>query len=150
MSAACCKQPSFTHTRTHCTPPDLPIPSLIPLPNLQRLYFKVLPPIDTTTLELSSKDADSWQALYDSIRGTGEQCWCMYCACLCSLHVDVLKVVRCHEISWQALCDSIRGTGEQRRALGTTNCLSAALCSEHKQEHMRTPLFDLCLLTAET
>lgn len=39
------------------------------------LCFKVCAPIDTTQLGLDvKKDADSWQALYDGIRATGEQC----------------------------------------------------------------------------
>jgi hypothetical protein len=46
----------------------------VPLPNLQRLYFKVCAPIDTTQLGLNvKKDAAGWQELYDGIRATGGQ-----------------------------------------------------------------------------
>ncbi|GBF88231.1 alpha beta-hydrolase [Raphidocelis subcapitata] len=44
------------------------IPALIPLPNLQRLYFRIGRPVDTAELGLGAKDAGAWQALYDSIR----------------------------------------------------------------------------------
>ncbi|KAI8467052.1 MAG: hypothetical protein J3K34DRAFT_472042 [Monoraphidium minutum] len=50
----------------------LPIPALVPLPNLQRLYFKILDPIDTAELGLGSKDAEGWQRVYDEIRASVE------------------------------------------------------------------------------
>lgn len=46
----------------------------MPLPNLQRLYFKVLEPIDAGALGIDAKDAAAWQALYDAVRGAGELC----------------------------------------------------------------------------
>lgn len=54
--------------------PGLGLPTPVPLPNLQRLYFKVCAPIDTTQLGLNvKKDAAGWQELYDGIRATGGQ-----------------------------------------------------------------------------
>lgn len=50
----------------------LPIPALVPLPNLQRLYFKILDPIDTASLGIDAKDTEGWQRVYDAIRGEGE------------------------------------------------------------------------------
>jgi len=49
----------------------LPIPSPIPLPNLQRLYFRILEPIDTAELGLDPKDAEAWQRLYNAVRDDG-------------------------------------------------------------------------------
>jgi hypothetical protein len=46
----------------------------VPIPNLQRLYFKVCAPIDTAALGLNvRKDAEGWQELYDGIKATGEK-----------------------------------------------------------------------------
>jgi hypothetical protein len=53
--------------------PGTSIPSLIPLPNLQRLYFKILEPIDTVALGVDAKDGAAWQKLYDEIRADGER-----------------------------------------------------------------------------
>lgn len=53
--------------------PGLGLPSAVPIPNLNRLYFKVCAPVDTTQLGLNvKKDAEGWQELYDSIRAAGE------------------------------------------------------------------------------
>ncbi|KAF6260587.1 hypothetical protein COO60DRAFT_1625641 [Scenedesmus sp. NREL 46B-D3] len=51
--------------------PGLGLPSLVPVPNLQRLYFKVCAPVDTAALGLGArKDAEAWQELYDGIKAT--------------------------------------------------------------------------------
>jgi hypothetical protein len=53
--------------------PGLPVPTLVPVPNLQRLYFKICTPVDTLQLGLDVKrDAAGWQQLYDDVKGTGE------------------------------------------------------------------------------
>jgi hypothetical protein len=52
--------------------PGLGLPTPVPIPNLQRLYFKVCAPIDTAALGLNvRKDAEGWQELYDGIKATG-------------------------------------------------------------------------------
>lgn len=52
--------------------PGLGLPTLVPVPNLQRLYFKICKPVDTRDVQLTVKgDAEGWQELYDSIKGTG-------------------------------------------------------------------------------
>jgi hypothetical protein len=70
----------------------------VPIPNLNRLYFKVCAPVDTTQLGLNvKKDAEGWQELYDSIRATGEGLhWALTvlaCTACCTnkfllLHID--------------------------------------------------------------
>ncbi|WIA33448.1 hypothetical protein OEZ86_006580 [Tetradesmus obliquus] len=51
--------------------PGLGLPTPVPIPNLQRLYFKVCAPIDTAALGLNvRKDAEAWQELYDGIKAT--------------------------------------------------------------------------------
>jgi hypothetical protein len=45
----------------------------VPIPNLQRLYFKICEPVDTAALGLNvRKDAEGWQELYDGIKATGD------------------------------------------------------------------------------
>lgn len=69
--------------------PGLGLPSVVPVPNLQRLYFKMCEPVDTRQLTFAKNDADAWQQLYNEIKATGkfqlrgamsESCG-MYCLC---------------------------------------------------------------------
>ncbi|KAG2493697.1 hypothetical protein HYH03_008211 [Edaphochlamys debaryana] len=53
--------------------PVVGLPTLIPIPNLQRLYFQFAPPVDPSALGTDIKDPEQVQALYDGIRGTVEQ-----------------------------------------------------------------------------
>lgn len=53
--------------------PGLGLPTPVPVPNLQRLYFKICEPIDTRQLGLSLKgDTEGWQQLYDRVKQTGD------------------------------------------------------------------------------
>lgn len=90
--------------------PGLGLPTPVPLPNLQRLYFKVCAPIDTTQLGLNVKeDAAGWQELYDGIRATGGQ-WHELCPCFVGRFRSGLvwggfSAALCY--SWEApACDS--------------------------------------------
>ncbi len=49
------------------------MPTPIPIPNLNRLYFKIAPPIDTTALNLNLKDTEAVGALYGQVRQSVEQ-----------------------------------------------------------------------------
>ena len=56
--------------------PGLGLPTPIPVPNLQRLYFKFCTPIDTRTLKQAKgrgKGDAAWQEIYDGIKKTGGQ-----------------------------------------------------------------------------
>lgn len=48
-------------------------PSPIPVPNLNRLYFKFSTPIDTAALKQDLKDGAATQELYDHTRAMVEQ-----------------------------------------------------------------------------
>ncbi|KAF8058058.1 acyltransferase-like protein [Scenedesmus sp. PABB004] len=52
--------------------PGTPLPTLVPIPNLQRLYFKICQPVDMATLGLGDgRRGDArWQEVYDDIRAT--------------------------------------------------------------------------------
>eukprot|EP00877_Chromochloris_zofingiensis_P003357 jgi/Chrzof1/13021/Cz07g16210.t1 len=50
--------------------PGLGLPSVVPVPNLQRLYFKMCEPVDTRQLTFAKNDADAWQQLYNEIKAT--------------------------------------------------------------------------------
>lgn len=56
--------------------PGLGLPTPIPVPNLQRLYFKICTPLDTRALKqqrrLGRKDDEAWQELYQDVKGRGE------------------------------------------------------------------------------
>ncbi|GLC71454.1 hypothetical protein PLESTF_001117600 [Pleodorina starrii] len=54
--------------------PVVGIPTPIPIPNLQRLYFQFAPPIDPSALGTDIHDPQQVQELYDSVRGTVTQC----------------------------------------------------------------------------
>lgn len=58
--------------------PGLGLPSPLPLPNLQRLYFKILPPVDVAAVAAATSGAAAderggvaWQELYDDVRHSG-------------------------------------------------------------------------------
>jgi hypothetical protein len=79
--------------------PLLGLPSPIPLPNLQRLYFKFSPPIDSALLKKELDNKGAMQQLYNGVKTTVEQvqlprqeplgaclpaCVCVcVCACVC-------------------------------------------------------------------
>jgi len=73
--------------------PGLPVPTLVPVPNLQRLYFKICTPVDTLQLGLDVKrDAAGWQQLYDDVKGTGE---CQCCTELCKKRTIEYETIAC-------------------------------------------------------
>ncbi|KAJ9531874.1 hypothetical protein QJQ45_022011, partial [Haematococcus lacustris] len=53
--------------------PVVGIPTPIPVPNLNRLYFKIAPPVDTRQLT-DLRDTAGVQALYDDVKHTVERC----------------------------------------------------------------------------
>jgi hypothetical protein len=62
----------------------------VPIPNLQRLYFKVCAPVDTAGLGLNvRRDAEGWQELYGGIKATGERemRWCPVDEVVCFLWI---------------------------------------------------------------
>ncbi|KAF5832325.1 hypothetical protein DUNSADRAFT_11801 [Dunaliella salina] len=54
--------------------PGLGLPSPIPVPNMNRLYFKFSPPIDTAAMKKDLRNDVVMQQLYNQSRQTVEQC----------------------------------------------------------------------------
>eukprot|EP00879_Flechtneria_rotunda_P011456 GHRR01011969.1.p1 GENE.GHRR01011969.1~~GHRR01011969.1.p1 ORF type:complete len:750 (+),score=309.75 GHRR01011969.1:1187-3436(+) len=50
--------------------PGLGLPTPVPIPRLERLYFKICTPVDTEQLGLGKRDAEGWQRLYDDIKAS--------------------------------------------------------------------------------
>ncbi|KAG2447181.1 hypothetical protein HYH02_007924 [Chlamydomonas schloesseri] len=54
--------------------PGLGLPTPIPIPNLQRLYFKFAPPVDPRALGTDIHNPGQVQELYDGVKDTVTQC----------------------------------------------------------------------------
>ncbi|EFJ42301.1 hypothetical protein VOLCADRAFT_107348 [Volvox carteri f. nagariensis] len=54
--------------------PVVGLPTPIPIPNLQRLYFQFAPPVDPRALGTNINDPQQVQELYDNVKGTVTQC----------------------------------------------------------------------------
>ncbi|GIL73806.1 hypothetical protein Vretimale_5333 [Volvox reticuliferus] len=54
--------------------PVVGLPTPIPIPNLQRLYFQFTPPIDPRALGTNINDPQQVQELYDCVKGRVTQC----------------------------------------------------------------------------
>lgn len=65
--------------------PLLGLPSPIPIPNMNRLYFKFSQPIDTVALKQDLQDGAATQELYDHTRAMVEQVSSFHCvkSCIC-------------------------------------------------------------------
>jgi hypothetical protein len=48
--------------------PGLGIPSLVPVPRFNRIYFKFLPPVDTREIDCDIRDAEQCADLYGCAR----------------------------------------------------------------------------------
>lgn len=53
--------------------PGTNLPAPLPLPNLERLYFKFMPAIDTAVLGTNVRDAAACEALYQQVQASVEQ-----------------------------------------------------------------------------